>query len=467
MSQNTKYSQEPLLQWADSHAHLNHPDFDGDVEEIADKLLKENFIVLNVAYDLESAEKAITLAKRFSYMKASVGIHPHDAEGVTPEDIAKIKQLSKDETIVAIGETGLDYFRNSSSKESQKSVFTQHLKIAGEAGKPVIIHCRDAFADAVPIIKKHLNKKAGGVFHCFAEDAEEAKIGMELGLHISFAGNSTYKKAENLRRAVAVVTPDRLLIETDCPYLAPQSKRGKRNEPTYLQETAITLAEARGVTVDDIARGTHANYLSLFLKQTPETAEIVYKIRNSLYLNVTRSCSNLCSFCSRESSPIVQGHYLGVDKDPTAEEIIDAIGDRKPDELIFCGFGEPTIRLEVIKEVAKFAKSKKLKTRLNTNGHGSLIAGRDIVPELLGLIDVVSVSLNASTKDDYNKLCNPADPEKAYPALLEFIKRSVEVMPSTIVTAVDVPTGADIDGVGKIAKELGADFRLRSFNMVG
>ncbi len=458
---------EKSIRYADSHAHLNHHDFDGDIDEIAEQLESEGFLLTNVAYDIISAERAVELAEKFSHMKASVGVHPHSADSVTDDDIKRIKTLAENEKVVAIGETGLDYFRNRSSKESQKRVLIEHLKIASEAGKPVIIHSRDAFGDIVPIFEKHFDKKAGGVLHCFSENVEEAKIGLRLGFYISFAGNVTYKKAQNLRDAAKVVPPDRLLVETDCPYLSPQSTRGKRNQPLYMKETVSLLAGVRGVRPEDLARATFANYKKLFLNESSGEAEIVYRIRNSIYINVTRDCTNLCTFCSRIDYPVVQGHNLDVESDPSVEEILNEIGGSMPEELVFCGFGEPTMRLEVVKAVAAKAKERGLKTRLNTNGYGSVINKRDIVPELVGLIDSVSVSLNAEDKETYNKLCKPLDPENAFDAMIDFIKRAGALLPETVVTAVDLPEGVDIGAVKKLSDSLGVKLRVRSFNMVG
>ena len=458
--------------FADSHAHLNHADYDGDIEQVAEKLGGENFLVLNVAYDLGSGEKAISLAHRYGFMKASVGVHPHDAESFTEADLKRLNKLAKDRNVVAIGETGLDFFRNRSPREAQINALIQHLKTANENGKPVIIHCRDAFEEIVPILKEHFNPEFGGVLHCFSEGKDEAMRGIDMGFFISFAGNITYKKADKLREAAIAVTPERLLIETDAPYLAPQSIRGKRNEPLFIKETAKFLAELRGVTTADIARLTMTNYRKLFLGvERPEQAEIVYWIMDSLYVNVTRGCTNNCTFCNREEAPLVQGHFLGLDKDPEFDEIINAIGDSRPSELVFCGFGEPTMRLELVKKVASWAKGKNLKTRLNTNGHGNLINGRDIVPELAGLIDVASVSINAQDGETYNRMCKPSFPEGSFEAVIDFIKRCRNVLPDTVATAIGLPEdnreGFDLEKTRKLAEGLGVRFRVRLYNMVG
>ena len=452
--------------FADSHAHLNNPDFAADVHDLAARLA--DYLILNAAYDIPSARGAIALAERYPNMYASAGVHPNDVEKITEADYESIAALARHTRVAAIGETGLDYFRHRSGADAQKAALRRHLKIAREAGKPVIIHCRDAFADMLPILAEEFDPAIGGVMHCFSEGPKEAEASVKLGMYVSFAGNATYPKAQNLRDAAKVVPAEKLLIETDCPYLAPQAMRGKRNDPTCIIETAKVLAEVRGVTLEDLARVTRMNFQKLYLKQAPESAEIVYKIRNALYVNVTRECCNLCDFCPRIENPTVQGHYLGIDKDPSAAEIIAAVGGQRPDEVVLCGFGEPTIRLDVVKEVAAEMKRRGLKVRLNTNGQGSLVNKRDIVPELAGLVDAVSISLNAPDQVTYNRICHPADAANAFPALLAFIVRCRDLLPETVVSAVGPVAGVDMDAVRRLAEEtLCVKFRLRRLDLVG
>ncbi|GMT41962.1 MAG: radical SAM protein [bacterium] len=455
------------MRLADSHSHLNHPDFRDDVDKIAASLKEKGFLALNVAYDLESAQTAIELAEKYDHMRASAGIHPHDAGKVTHENLIRLAELASHDKVAAVGETGLDYYRNRSPKEDQKKVLRQHLKIAREVKKPVIIHCREGFGDIAPILKE--DAETGGVLHCFSEGPKEAVAGLELGFHISFSGNLTYRNAQKIREAARIVPSEFLLMETDCPYLAPQPMRGKRNEPSYIVETARALADVRNVSLEDIARVTYVNYQKLFLGGKPAKGEIVYKIRDSIYINLTNSCTNMCGFCDRLDNPVVQGHYLRLEHEPTAAEILGAIGDKKPEEVVFCGYGEPTLRLDVLKEVASELKKRGLKKiRLNTNGHGNIIHGRDIVPELLGLIDTVSVSLNAPDAETYDRLCRPAVGGNAFVAVCDFIRRCRELLPDVVATCVDLPESLDVESVKKFAEEnLKVKFRLRAYNITG
>ena len=260
---------------------------------------------------------------------------------------------------------------------------------------------------------------------------------------------------------------EKLLLETDCPFLAPQPKRGKRNEPSYLQYTIPVLAELYKLTVEDIKRITSLSAMNLFgIAQSDRKPEIAYVIRNSLYLNITSRCPNKCVFCSRETAPYVKGYYLGTDNEPTIEELKDAIGDPSGyDEVVFCGFGESTERLDVLKEIAGYLKERGSKVRLDTNGLGDLINGRSISEELEGLIDTICISLNTNIEEEYQKLCH-SEYDDPYPALISFIKKARDYIPDVMISIVGMPE-IDVEACRKIADDLGVRFRVREYNNVG
>ena len=228
------------------------------------------------------------------------------------------------------------------------------------------------------------------------------------------------------------------------------------------------MADIYGLSVNDIKRITTFNAYKLFgIGEHEHEGKIAYTIRNSLYINLTNRCSNACSFCMRETYPIVKGHHLGLKREPTADEVLKAIGDPSGyDEVVFCGYGEPTERLDVLITVARYLKSKGKRIRLDTNGHGDLINGRSIISELKGLIDTICISLNAETAEKYEEICKPVFEKKAYPALIQFIKDSKQVIPNVLVSIVDIP-GVDVEECKKIAEELGVDFRVRKYNVLG
>ncbi|MHC4182091.1 MAG: YchF/TatD family DNA exonuclease [Planctomycetota bacterium] len=452
----------------DTHAHLDFPDFQNDVDEVI-KRAEEIGIeyLINVGVNVESSIKSVELAKRYNRIYASVAIHPHDASNVSKEDWLQLEALSGQNKVVAIGETGLDYYRNRSKKDDQKRLFRQHIELAKKKDLPVIIHNRDASSDCLEIVRSY-NGKIKGVIHCFSGSKEVAKEFMELGFYISFAGPVTFPNANSLREVVKSVPVERLLLETDCPFLAPQPKRGERNEPSYLKYTIPVFAELHKLSVEDIKRITTHNAKKFFeIGQIDTRGRIAYVIRNSLYLNITNRCPNRCVFCSRETNPYVKGYYLRLEKEPTAEELIKAVGDPSGyDEVVFCGFGESTERLDELKAVAKYLKENGAVVRLDTNGLGDLINGRSICEELKGLIDTICISLNTNFEKEYQELCNSSFNGNAYSSLLSFIKKAKEHIPDVMVSVVSVPE-VDIESCRKIAEELGVRFRVREYNNVG
>ncbi len=454
---------------ADSHCHLNDPAFDEDLEEVISRIKEEGMdYLLNVGYDLQTSRKAVELAERYDTMYASVGVHPHNASQLNDNALAELGKLADHPRVVAIGETGLDYYRDKSPREDQVMALRAHMELAKKLKKPLIIHCRDAMEDCLKILEDEDLKKTGGVMHCFAGAPDDARRCLKLGMYISFAGNVTYPKAGALRESLKAVPGHRLLLETDSPYLAPQKKRGRRNSPAFLKYVVDKAAEVRGVTREDIERITVTNFKTLFKTGGVEKGEVAYKIRNSLYLNVTKECTNECYFCARFHSDTVQGHNLRISSDPTAEEMIEAMGDpSRYDEIVFCGFGEPALRLDAIMQVARVVKEKGGRTRLNTNGHANQIAGKDVTPQLAGLIDIVSVSLNTADAATYNEICSPLIPD-AYQAVIDFIKSAKASGLSVTATAVDIPGKVNAEDVRRLAEdELGVGFRLRSYNLVG
>lgn len=452
----------------DTHAHLDFPDYRDDIGEVIKRAEEAGVeCIINVGVNVESSVRSVELTKKYNHVYASVGIHPHDASNVSREDWLQIEDLSRQYKIVAIGETGLDYYRNRSKKDDQKRLFRQHIELARKEGLPVIIHNRDASSDCLEIVRPY-NGNIEGVIHCFSGSKEVAKEFLELGFYISFAGPVTFPNANVLREVVKSVPVERLLLETDCPFLAPQPKRGTRNEPSYLKYIIPTFAELHKLSVEDIKRITTHNAKRLFrVGQIDTRGRIAYVIRNSLYLNITNRCPNRCIFCSRETNPYVKGYYLGLEGEPTVEELIETIGDPSNyDEVVFCGFGEPTERLEELKAVARYLKKNGTVVRLDTNGLGDLINGRSICEELKGLVDTMCISLNTNNEEEYQKLCNSAFNGRAYPSLLSFIKKAKENIPDVMVSVVGLPE-VDIESCRKIVEKLGVRFRIREYNNVG
>ena len=464
----------------DTHCHLDFKDFDQDRDAVLDRAGEKGIVrIINVGSSLEGSRRSVELAKKYDIVYASVGVHPHEADSVTDKVIDEIKTLSgrahlsvpynnSQSKVVAIGEVGLDYYRNLSPKESQQAAFRKFTGLAKSLELPLIIHSREADADILKILKSEGGKELAGVVHCFSGGEEFLKECLQLGFHISFTCNLTFKNAKALRELAKSVPIEKILLETDAPLLAPEGKRGKRNEPAYLTYLVDEWVKLSGLSKEDIERITTHNANKLFnLRLDEERSKIAYEIRGSLYLNITNVCTNDCDFCVRAQTAFVKGHNLKLDKEPMVNEILQAVGDvKRYREIVFCGYGEPTARLDIIKEVSMELKKKGATIRLVTNGHGDLINKRPIVKELAGLVDKASVSLNVDRKDLYNSICKPKFGPGSYQAVINFIKDCVASGIKTEVTCLNLP-GVDLDECKRIAKELSATFRLRELGTVG
>ena len=460
-----------MTRLVDTHCHLDFADFDIDREDVIKRASEAGVkYIVNVASSIEGSRKSVGLADKYDPIYASVGIHPHDAKEANDSAFSELKELAKNKKVVAIGEVGLDYYRNLSPRDAQQETFRKFIALAKETRLPLIIHCREAKEDLLRILKEETASPVSGVVHCFPSDEELLKAVLDMGLYVSFTCNITFKNALSLRQMAKDYMPiDKLLLETDAPFLAPEGFRGKRNEPSYLTYLVEEIARLKGITPEDVARVTSWNSKKLFGvgEEVPPSA-VVYPIRGSLYINITNRCTDDCVFCVRNATDYVMGHNLRLEEEPTAKEAIDAVGDPKRyDEIVFCGYGEPTLRLDCVIEVAKALKAKGAKIRLTTNGHGNLIHKRSIVGDLVGLIDRVSVSLNATSSETYNRICRPSFGPRTFDEIKKFIIECREKLPEVEVTCVEME-GVDIKECERLVTgELKVKFRTRRYNVVG
>jgi TatD DNase family protein len=289
-----------------------------------------------------------------------------------------------------------------------------------------------------------------------------------MGFYISFAGNITFEKSGALRELAKSVPLERLLLETDSPYISPQGLRGRRNEPANVKYLLDVYSGIYKRPVIDIAKATTDNANRLFGLGMGKNGKVVYEIRDSLYLNITNRCTNRCSFCARQSTDYVKGHNLKLDHEPSADEVISCLGDvKKYKEVVFCGYGEPTLRLNAVKKIASYVKNNGGRVRVNTNGEADLIHSRPVASELKGLVDRVSVSLNAPDSAAYDALCVSVFGEKAFGSIQDFIRECVKEGIEADVTCLDMLGEDGIDKCKKMAMESGAVFRLRHLGAVG
>ncbi len=452
----------------DTHAHLDMADFAGDLAEVLGRARDAGVgRILTVGIDLASSRRALALAEEHEDVWAAVGIHPSDARQWREGDESTLEELLAHPKVVAVGETGLDFYRDRAPRDLQRRLFRLHLDLARSRDLPVVIHARQALETVLEVLLE-AGPGTRGVMHCYSGTMEEARPFLDLGLRLSLGGPLTYPNAAAARHLVSSLPAEVFLLETDCPYLPPQSSRGRRNEPAFLGEAAEAMAGLKGLSRDDIARITTANARDLFGLGLEESGGVIaYRIRRSLYLNVTNRCSNACTFCARRRDYSVKGHDLRLAREPSAEDILAAVaGQADFDEVVFCGFGEPLLRLELVRDVAGRLKAAGRRVRVNTNGLASLIHGRSVPEELRGAVDAYSVSLNAAEADAYERLCRPQPGPGSFEAVKTFIRDAVRAGAEVTATAVAVP-GLDLEAVRRLAASLGAGFRARPYDEVG
>jgi TatD DNase family protein len=254
----------------DSHCHLDHEQFQGDREAVIERARAagvECMMAIGTGDGPPDLEAGIRLADRYPFIYATVAVHPHEASKATDETFLRLRELAAHPKVLAIGEMGLDYHYDFSPRDVQREVFERQLDVAAEARKPIVIHTREAWADTLEVLRSRW--RGEGIMHCFTGDEAQAREALDLGFHLSFGGVLTFPKAETVRQAARIAPDDRILIETDCPFLAPVPRRGKRNEPAFIVETLTRLAEVRGCAAEAVAEKTTSNFRRLCLQRAP------------------------------------------------------------------------------------------------------------------------------------------------------------------------------------------------------
>jgi TatD DNase family protein len=476
----------------DTHCHLHRAEFEADRDAIIARARQIGLTALiDPATDVASSRTVVETVQKYPELYGAIGVHPQDTAGLTAEGLAELRRLAAAPKIVAIGEIGLDYYRESTPRSVQQKALRDLLAIARETNKPVILHCRQeesgglagqggqAYQDLFSILRECMPLPIRGVLHCFSGDEAAAKEALDLGLYLSFSGILTFTKAEALRAVAKQVPFDRVMLETDAPFLAPQPYRGKRNEPAFLDALVKTWAEIKDLSEEDVRRVTSVNAWHLFgVGDPPVRGHISYAIRDSLYINLTNACTDRCVFCALSddqfwkgegTSPFVKGYHLRMAKDPSVQEVLDSVGDpSRYKEIVFCGYGEPIIRLKELREIALRLREKGAKSiRINTNGHGNLIHKRPIAADLKGIADEISVSLNTPTAEQYLEICRPSFGLPAYDSIKQFIRDCRDQGIRVVATVVAMP-GVDVEACRKVAEqELKVAYRIRTYDDVG
>lgn len=254
------------IRYFDSHAHINLHHYDNDRKEVIEKIFAsgvEKIVIPGV--DMETITSAIALAEEYpDKIYTGIGYHPTDSIKWDDTIYEKMKELAKKPCVVAVGEIGLDYYWDTAPKDVQHDIFKQQIELAHELDLPVIIHTRDSHIDTLKMLKENNADKTGGIFHCFSGDVNFAKDCVDFGFYLSFAGNITFKNAQNLRDAAKETPLDKILIETDSPYLTPMPDRGKRNDPSYVRFVAKQIADVKNISVEEVAEQTYQNAMNIF-----------------------------------------------------------------------------------------------------------------------------------------------------------------------------------------------------------
>ncbi len=250
----------------DSHCHIDFPELSKDLDGVLERAKAVGVsYLLCIAVNLEDLENIKQISHRYAHVFATAGVHPNHDPGIldSPEYV-KLREAAADPIVVAVGETGLDYYRSKGDLKWQSDRFRKHITVSRELGKPLVVHTRGANEDTISIMREENASEAGGVMHCFSEDWATAKAALDMGFYVSISGIVTFKNADSVREVARKVPDDRLLVETDAPYLAPVPHRGRTNEPAFVADTASFLAELRGVELDLLAQQTTDNFFQLF-----------------------------------------------------------------------------------------------------------------------------------------------------------------------------------------------------------
>jgi TatD DNase family protein len=256
------------MELIDSHAHIDFPQFAEDRDAMLERARVAGvttLLAIGSGPGPEKLDAAIPFAEQHDWIYATVGTHPHEAKELTQAHLEQLAKLARHPRVIAYGEIGLDYFYDHSPREVQQRVFREQMELAAKAKLPIVIHCRDAWTDCLDMLEQNWRSTGlGGILHCFTSTLEDAKRGLDMGFLISFAGNSTYPKAQNLRDVAKALPLANLLIETDAPFLAPQAYRGKRNEPAYVGEVAKAIGSVRDLAAEEVALATARNFRRFF-----------------------------------------------------------------------------------------------------------------------------------------------------------------------------------------------------------
>jgi TatD DNase family protein len=415
------------------------------------------FIVPGISRN--SSLEAASLSEIHDNVFASAGIHPNEAAGCSPASMKGIAEILLRPRVVAVGETGLDRYHDRIPVQQQIELFKAHIRLAEAFGSALIVHSRSAEREVLDILGSGTSVPV--ILHCYTGTEEFAREAVEKGYFIGFAGPVTYRKNGYLRDLAGGLPAESVLIETDAPYLSPEPLRGRRNEPSNVRFIADVISGVWNLDIEATCGLLYQNSLRAFQLGPHRRTDLIYRLYGNTYMNITGKCNNRCRFCIREKADGVGGYYLKHNGEPEEKRLVSILENISTDigeELVFCGYGEPTLRPSLLNRLAGIASRSGFKVRLNTNGTCPAWLSPDEVLDMLGSIDSVSISINAPGRDEYNGLCRPSD-ERAWENIFRFIDLA-RIVASVRLTAVRYP-GVDMESVRKLARDLGLPFRER------
>lgn len=417
----------------DSHCHLNSRHFDDDREVAIARAVSDGVVsFMNIGFDRESLRDTLELVERYPFMFGAAGVHPHDAAALDDALEADVRHALDHPRIVAVGEIGLDFYRNLAPREVQETAFRKMIGLAREKNKPIVIHCRDACNEVVETLASE-GTAYRGIFHAFSGDPAEAQRIFDLGFHVGIGGVVTYRNAR-LAETVAAIPIERIVLETDSPYLTPHPWRGKRNEPSFVTHVARMVARVKGLSLAEVSRITTENYLAAMAIPADALPRPVYRIDEAVYIQAA----------SAEPADL------------------DTISGEDVDEAVLSGVDDPLDRLDHVLALAAKAKEREWRVRVNALGFANHAAGRDVTPDLAGKVDEIVVVFFGPSAEIHNRLAQPAVSAEEWESMRDFIRCSVAAGIDTVCEFVATP-GFEPEPCRVFAKELGAQYDIRMY----
>lgn len=444
----------------DTHCHLHFADFEPDLEDAVGRAFDSGVRgILVPSIDLESSIRSSSMARDLGLWSAA-GFHPNHLEGASDPAFREVAALSLLPQAAAVGETGLDFYRDRFPRDVQTSWFRRHIDLSRALGLPLVVHSRGAEAEVLDLLPE--SPPFPVVLHSWCGQGAVTEKAVKRGFYFGITGAATYRKSA-MARNLGLIPRELVLCETDAPFLPPEPHRGRRNEPAYCALTAARIALEWSLPVGETLSVLWENSLRAFrLSPGSRRTHLVYPIDGNLYVNITGRCNASCVFCIRNRQDGLGGYHLRHRDEPSQEAVLSALSVTDPagyGEVVFCGYGEPTMRPDLLRTAADLVLSAGGRTRLNTNGlclgHMTLRDAED----MLGRFQRVSISLNASGAAEYSRLCRGSGND-AWDNLMGFIRLVKRIGMPAVLTAVD-GSGADMQRVRALADRLEMPVRER------